>query len=434
MKSILSIIALISCCTLSAQEYTPSYGRELPRGELLVYPTATEAAAADSGDNRYLTRLAAWSEAGNVFSTPFTVPFAWANRQVFFHLDWASADYEIRINGRTIAYNNNPNSPAEFNLTRYVKEGRNTLEIALASPSGMARLESWKGEAVPAIGPAWVMSQPTLRVRDILVKAWRSSEDGDAVMAEVGLAVKSDALNPRTSRIYYELLTPAGKTAAIGHKDTTLDMRREDTLRFLARIPDSLLWSPERPTHHILRVKTQREGRYDEYMEVPLGFRTVDVSEGRLVLNGSPVTLRTREVSALISPDQLAALREQGYNTLKLLPGAVSPEFYDACDTMGILVIVQAPIDTRSSGDSRRVGGNPSNNPAWLGAYIERNEDSYHTSKRHPSVIAFSLASKSANGINLYESYLNMNKFEDPRPMIYPDANGEWNSDMLQME
>ena len=141
-----------------------------------------------------------------------------------------------------------------------------------------------------------------------------------------------------------------------------------------------------------------------------------------------------REVPPQLDGNEIAALRAQGYNTLKLLPGPVSPTLYDTCDTMGMYVIPQAPIDTRSSGDSRRVGGNPSNAPEWLGAYIERTEDSYHTSKRHPSVIAFALATKSANGINLYESYLNMKKFGDSRPFIYPDAAGEWNSDKLELE
>ncbi len=96
----LSIIALFSCCTLAAQEYIPTYGRELPRGEVIAYPTAQEAAAASAGDTRYFTRLADWTQKDNVFSTEFTVPFAWANRQVFFHLGWASADYEVRVNGK----------------------------------------------------------------------------------------------------------------------------------------------------------------------------------------------------------------------------------------------------------------------------------------------------------------------------------------------
>ena len=62
MRSILSIIALFSCCTLAAQEYIPTYGRELPRGEVIAYPTAQEAAAASAGDTRYFTRLADWTQ------------------------------------------------------------------------------------------------------------------------------------------------------------------------------------------------------------------------------------------------------------------------------------------------------------------------------------------------------------------------------------
>ena len=161
----------------------------------------------------------------------------------------------MRVNGKTVAYDSDCSAPAEFNLTRHAQEGRNTLEIVVSAPSQVARLESWKSDPAPAIGPAWVMSQPTLRVRDVLTKSWRSSEENDKVMAEIALVVKTESLNPRTSRIHYELLTPAGSNAAIGYKDVTLDMRREDTVRFLARIPDSMLWNPGRPTQYTLRVK-----------------------------------------------------------------------------------------------------------------------------------------------------------------------------------
>lgn len=431
MRRIFSIIALFSLGTLFAEEYTPSYGRELPRGPLLAYPTAQEAAAADGGDNRYFTRLAEWKRDGNVFSTDFTVPFAWANRQVFFHVEGASADYEIRVNGRPAAYNADGNTPADFNLTRQVREGRNTLEVILAKPSAVAPLESWKEEPAPALGRTWLLSQPTMHVRDVTVKTWYGDSTDSTATAEMGLIVKSHALNPRSARIWYELLTPTGEVAASGHHDLTLDMRREDTVRFLARIPSHLLWSTELPTQYTLRVKTQREGRYTEYMEFRPGFRVVEMKEGKMAVNGRPVQLRAREVPPTISEQELAVLREEGYNTLRLLPGNVPETLYDLCDELGMFVIAQAPIDTRRSGDSRRRGGNPSNDPAWQAAYIERTENSYHTSKRHPSVIAFSLALRSANGINLYESYLNLKRQHDARPVIYPDAAGEWNSDKL---
>ena len=390
------------------------------------------ATAADGGDNRYFTRLTEWNLKDNVFSTPFTVPFAWANRQVLFHLGWASGDYEVRVNGLPVACNADGNNPAEINITKQAKEGRNMLEVILAQPSSVAPLESWKEAPAPAIGGAWLMSQPTLRVRDVVTRT-RMGEDGNAT-AEIAVAVKSEALNPRTSRIHYQLLTPTGENAAAGQKDVTLDMRREDTLRFLARIPANLLWSAELPTQYTLRLKTQHEGRYVEYLELRLGFRSVEMQDGRMSLNTRPVTLRVREVPAAITENEIAALREQGFNTLKLLPGPVPESLLNFCDVQGLYVIAQAPIDTRRSGESRRKGGNPSNDPEWQPAYLERTKNSYHTTKRHPSVVAFALATQSANGINLYESYLNMKRFGDSRPFIYPDAGGEWDSDKLALE
>ena len=432
MRTILSTIALFSLCGLCAQEYVPSYGRELPRGELLVYPSPEAAAAADGGDNRYFTRLTEWNLDGNIFSTLFTVPFAWANRQVLLHVGQASGNYEIVVNGVTMALVNDGNAPAEFNLTKLVNEGRNTLEIRMSQPSSSAPLESWREHSEPMLGGIWLLSQPTLRVRDVLTKT-RIGESGDA-LAEIALVIKSEALNPRTSRIHYQLLTPTGEDAAAGHKDITLAMRGEDTLRFLARIPGNMLWSPELPTRYTLRFRTQHEGRYVEYGELRLGFRAVEMRGDTLLLNGKPGKFRIREVAPTISENEIAALREQGYNTLRLLPGAVSESLLNFCDGQGLYVIAQAPIDTHRSGNSRQKGGNPTNDPKWLAAYLERTENSYHTTKRHPSVIAFSLATQSANGINLYESYLNMKRFGDSRPFIYLQAEGEWNCDNVRFE
>lgn len=435
MRILLTTLALLMLGgTLRAQEYTPSQGLELPRGRTMSYPTREETAAASGQNNRYFTRLDEWSRDGGRFTTRFTVPFAWASRQVLLHVDHASADYEVRVNGRPAAYDSNGNTPAEYNLTRLVREGSNTLEIVVSQPSPTARLESWKEAPAPALGAAWLTSPPTMYVRDVTVKSRRNRPDDDFLLAEIGIVVKTGALNPRTSRIGYELLTPDGATAAFGHGDLTLDMRREDTLRFLARIPDSLQWSPEHPVRYTLRLKTQYEGRDLEHLALRPGFRTAETNNGLLLLNGRPATLRVRETQPDLSSDEIAALRAQGYTALQLLPGAVDESLFDACDSLGMLVIVTAPVDTRRSGTSRRAGGNPSNDPAWLGAFVERAEASYHTTKRHPSVIAFALARQSANGTNLYDTYLNMKRFDDPRPFVYFDAEGEWNSDRLLTE
>ncbi|MBE6182631.1 MAG: hypothetical protein E7148_08095 [Rikenellaceae bacterium] len=432
MRRIFSIIALLLLGNLCAQPYKSSDNRELARGSIWVYPTAEIAATRNCENNRYLTHLTTWQLHQSVFSSTFTMPFAWVNRQVFFYVGSATSDYEVRVNGRRVGRNANPNQPAEFNITRYAKEGRNTLEIVLADPSAFTPMESWKSGITPAIGATRVFSQPTLRIRDILVKTGLGDAEAKTATAEVGIVVKSHALNPRTSQFHYELLSPQGEVAAVGKQELTLSMRGEDTLRFLARIPKSQLWSVQHPVHYTLKLKTQHEGRFVEFLNLPIGFRVVSVRNGQMAVNGEPVELRVREVSPQIDSATLVKVHKEGYNTLKLASGVARPELYAMCDTLGMFVITQAAIDTRSGGDSRRKGGNISNNPAWQGAFIERVEDSYHATKRHPSVIAFSIAEQSSNGINLYETYLRMKQFEDDRPIIYPAAGGEWNSDLLK--
>ncbi len=434
MRTLLLVLAFFSLCgTLQAQGYTPSYGKERPRGSLIPYPTQQEAWIADYNDNRYFKTLRDWTYDAHTFTTSFTVPFVWTNRQVLLRIDSATAAYEVRVNGHAVGYNHDCSLPAEFNITRSVAEGRNSLEIILSEHSTTAPLESWrpKNEA-PTIGKVSILSQPTMRIRDITTKTWHTESNDDMTTAEIGIVVKSDALNPRTSRIYYELLAPDGTPAAAGHDDMTLDMRREDTLRFLVRIPDTLQWSPARPVRYTLRLKTQHEGRYAEYLEEAVGFRTVEIHDGRPIINGSPAELHICEVRPGITEHEIDSLRLEGYNTLQLLPGVVPESFYETCNRKGLYVIAQAPVESRHSGLSRRKGGNPSNDTVWQSAFIERADESYHISKRHPSVIAFSLARHSANGICLYETYLHMKQYDDSRPFIYPEAAGEWNSDRLK--
>ena len=420
-----------------AQDYASpepvEIGKELSRTTFVVYPTAEEAAAGSREASKYFTPLAEWekttTEAGTEFSTKFTVPFAWVNRQVLLHVEWASSAYEIRLNGKVAGYCQNGSNPADYNFTKQVQEGANNLTIKVLSNPASTVLESWAHPSEPALGSCYVFSQPTIRIRDLFTKTYRN---GSVFNGEVGIVVKTDALNPKKAKIHYELLTPQDEVVTYGSQEIELDMRREDTLRLVAQIPDTMVWSARNPILYTLRLKTQTEGRYTEYVSLKVGFRTVDaLPDGRLFINGKHVELRPVDLPASLDEESLWTLKMQGYNTLRLPAGPVSPDVFALCDQAGCYVVRQTPINSSASGTSIRRDGNPSNDPQWGPAYIARAEESYHTAKLHPSVIAFSIAEQSANGINLYESYLRMKELEDSRPILYPDAGGEWNSDPL---
>ncbi|MBR5464398.1 MAG: hypothetical protein IKU77_01175 [Alistipes sp.] len=432
MRILTTLLALFSCGLVAAQPYSTTEGRELPRGVINPCISATDAAT-NSESHRYRSPIHTWSQAGNRFSADFTSTFAWTNRQVLLHIESASCDYELWINGQRAAINRDGNAPADYNITKLIKEGRNNAEVILNIPSDLAPIEGWKSDSTtPALGPCYLISSPTMGVRDFTVRTEINPETPEVATTEVGIIVKSYALNPRSVRIFYELDDPAGRQIAHGQTDLTLDMRGEDTVRFLASVPDTMLWSTTNPKHHTLRIRTQRDGRFSEYHQYALGLRAAELKEGKLYINGQSAALRTESCVPTASPEVLQKIKNRNTNTILLEPGAVAPHLYTVCDTLGLYVIPQAPIDSHMAGTSRRVDGNPSNNPAWMPFYLERVENLYHATKRHPSVVGFSYAIRSANGICLYESYIQLKKHQDGRPILYPTAEGEWNTDRIE--
>ena len=146
--------------------------------------------------------------------------------------------------------------------------------------------------------------------------------------------MKTHSLNPKTTRVYYELIAPDSTKVLDGYKDLTLDMRREDTVRIMQVVPRSQMWSAGQPNLYTLIVKTRFEGRINEYVPVKVGFRTVAADKGRLLVNGEPAELRVKEFEAEPQSGELDTLRKLGYNTLRLPAGRLSRELLNRCDSM----------------------------------------------------------------------------------------------------
>lgn len=441
MKRFLSIIALVFAVgALSAQEYdSPEYvslGRELPRSKTLPYPTAEEAQALGSGAvaSKYLRPVTGWTRTeepdATVFTSKYVIPFVWLSRQAILYVDEASGAYEVIINGQKVGYAANAFTPAEFNITKASKEDVNTISIRILKDHWSRRMEDFVETREPRVGETYVISQPTIRVRDV-VHNTDVDLKSEYANVEVGLIVKTESLNPKTARIHYELIAPDTTVVTQGYKDVTLGMRGEDTVKFMARIPYVLTWCADMPVRYRLNIKTQIEGRYAEYQSRMIGFRDIDINEeGDFMINSIKTELFYRDFDPLkVTEKDIIAARVLKYNALRFKMGAVPQNVYRMCDSLGMYVIAQIPINTSKSGLSRRIGGNPSNDPKWKAAYLDRAETAYRTTCGQASVIGYVMAEESSNGINLYETYLRLKALERKRPILYIEAAGEWNSD-----
>lgn len=370
-----------------------------------------------------------------VYRQEFKMPFSWIDRQVFVHMGAVDRAYYLYVNGKLVGYHEDSKTGVDFDVTSFVTEGKNHLAlVAYAQPASAVLENQDPAKGVAITRSVYILSQPKVRIRDYVFDAGFDAR-GTAGLFHFGAIVKSHLLNPKQVTVHYELLDPDGRPVISDRRDARFEMRGEDTVRFFVNIPNIQTWSHESPRLYTVVLRLQHEGRFTEYMTCRIGFRSVAFDDNGLIVNGQRVAIRGGEYTPPSSEEalrgELSGLAESGINLLRLSDYPAADLFYSLCDEYGIYVCNTANLDTHLSGDSRRVGGNPANDPAWEAAYLDRVMNMYHTSKNHPSVVLFSLGREGGNGYNAYEAYLKLRETEHTRPVIYEAAGAEWNTDML---
>lgn len=414
------LLTLVSFTEASAQS------NDLHRTRLIPYPTSAEATKQGLEKQRYMQPITEWAtDAKGDLVGQFTYPFSWVERQIFVRIEGVNCPYELLINGKVVGSSTNGHAATEFNITKASKEDKNTISLRPLANNKVAAIECFAvAESQPV---AYVLSQPRVRVRDIYYRA--TIGKGSVVNVDFGAIMHNQTLGSKTSRLYYELYLNDTTRLAAGHRDVSLGMYGVDTMRFGAPVPDSVLWSSDSPTHLSLRIKNRIAGRDVEFYDIPLALRELRYEAETFYINGIPTTIEWHETSPNITPEELHGLYDAGHCALRFTAGVVNEEVLTLCDELGIYVAVTAPINSSLSGNSRKRGGNPSNNPRWKEHYTERVTQMIYTTQRHSSVVAYYLADDSANGICLYEAYLSAKRIAGDRPVFYEDGNGEWNSD-----
>ena len=369
----------------------------------------------------------------DVFRTEFHMPFSWADKEIFIEIGGASSGVSVFVNGTQAGYAEDSNAPAMYDVTTLVKEGNNTLVVAATAWSTGSQLEANGRSGGLIVGNVTIKTLPKIRVRDFEVTTGLTDNYRNGVL-DFGVVVKSHLLNQKDVKVYFELFAPGGELLKSETKEVSLRMRGEQTVHFDVLIPEVYTWSPDNPEQYTAMIRIQHEGRYTEYIERKVGFRSIEVSGARILLNGKPASLQGVNVGDFpTDPYEMeSAFREmksQHINAIRLVQSPKPELFYEMCDRYGFYVLSEAHIDSRTYGFAPET--TLGNNPAYLNAHMNRVRSMYERTKNYASVIAFSLADQGGNGYNFYEAYLWMKSCEKARPVLYGGAGREWNTDVI---
>jgi beta-galactosidase len=335
----------------------------------------------------------------------FDLPESWTGTPAVLRFEGVDSCARVWLNGVELGVSRGSRLPVEFDATTALHPGRNVLAVRVHQYSSGTYLEdqdTWRISGI--FREVALIARPAGGIRDVFVHA-----DYDAGTGGGRLRIDVDAGAPVRVDI-----------PGLGVVDASV----EDELTFEAVRP----WSAEDPFRYDALLATD-----SELVRVCLGFRTVAITEaGVLTVNGRRVLLRGvnrhefdpdrgRAVTRETMRRDVELMKRHNINAVRTAHYPPHPWFLELCDELGLWVVLECDLETHGFeyACARRWDGNPSDDPRWRRAYLDRIERTVERDKNHPSVIMWSLGNEAGDGENLAAMAAWVRERDPSRPIHY---------------
>jgi len=372
----------------------------------------------------------------------FTIPDAWKGRQVFIHFDGVSSAFYLWVNGKKVGYSQGSRTPAEFDITSYLQNGKNVLAAEVYRYSDGSYLECqdfWRLSGI--FRDVYLWSAGGLHVRDFHAKATLDDDYRNGVLS-VQLDVRNFSKEAKKCSIEVELLDrEGGKVASIevGDIETKPGMNSKLSSPKI-EIANPARWSAEHPNlYQVLISLKDAAGRTIEVVGCKVGFRKVEIRGGQLLVNGraiyckgvnrhehDPVTGHYITRESMIR--DIKIMKRHNINAVRTCHYPDDPKWYDLCDEFGIYLIDEANIESHGMGYG---SASLAKKPAWKKAHLERTIRMVERDKNHPSVIIWSMGNEAGDGINFETNSAWIHKRDPSRPVHYERAGNRPHTDIV---
>lgn len=354
----------------------------------------------------------------------FTVPAHFAGRRLLLTVGAAGAAYYIWVNGQRVGYSEDSKLPAEFDVTRYAKPGRNVVAIELyrfADGSYLEDQDFWRVNGIER--SITLYAAPPTHMRDLTVDAGLEHDYRDG-----RLAVKVDVGGTPAA-------THARMTLIDGKREVlTRDASGNGTIALDASLPGVKAWTAETPSLYTLLVELlDDQGKLIEATSRRIGFRTVEIADGEVRVNGKRIMIRGVNrhehdpktfhiVSEATMRRDIELMKAANVNAVRTSHYPNDPRWYDLADEYGLYIMDEANIESHGYlGLSQQHDNDPSvllgNDPAWRAAHLDRVQRMVERDRNHPSIIFWSLGNETGIGSS-FEDAAKWVKANDPTRLV----------------
>ena len=343
----------------------------------------------------------------------FEIGDDWADRRILLKFDGVDSFYYVWVNGQLAGMSKGSRNASEFDITELAQIGINRIAVQVLQWSDGTYLEDqdmwWLSGIFRDVS---ISAVPQLDLYDIFAHAKL-----DAVYKNGRLEVETLIRNDEISKVSgvtveAEIFDSCGNPVLkkpVSALAAKIDAGKQVKVKLAAEVKNVSPWTAETPVLYTLILTLKEKSRVIEYKSLKIGFRTVEIKKGNLLVNGVPVMFRGvnrhefdtdlgRAITVDVIESDLVLLKRHNVNAIRTCHYPDAPAFYDLCDKYGFYLICEADLETHGFGYDE--GKNPTMWKDWEKACVDRMQAMVESHKNHASVIMWSLGNEAGYGIN----------------------------------
>ncbi|WP_430814934.1 glycoside hydrolase family 2 TIM barrel-domain containing protein [Carboxylicivirga sp. RSCT41] len=372
-----------------------------------------------------------------IYQREITVSQYDENKVYSIRFESVSSAFYLWINDKKVGYSQDSWSPAEFDISSYLKEGKNTIRLQVFRWCDGSYLEDQDGWRMSGIfRDVFLVTKPQVHIRDYFVSTPLTANNNATLNLKVALnETKSSRLTGYS--LAYTLNDKDGHVIIDGiEKISTIDSLWQANVEEIVIKPH--LWSHESPYLYHLHLQLIRDDKVVDRLNSKVGFRQVDISDkNELLINGKPLIIKGVNIvehdpvyGKYVPKERMEKtvmlLKQNNINTVRTAHYPASPYFYKLCDEYGILVIDEANVESHGMKYGK---ASPAKHPNWEKAHVERMEAMVQRDKNHPCVIMWSFGNEAGNGVNMVAMQKRTKEIDTTRPTHYHSSEEPVSSD-----
>ena len=352
------------------------------------------------------------------------IPSNWDGKRVIAHFGSVTSNIYLYVNGKFAGYAEDSKVAAEFDITPFLKKGKNLIAFQTfrwCDGSWCEDQDFWRLSGPARENYLYARSKDH-RLLDVRVETELKNNYKDGYL-NITAKVQGNTL------AYFGLYDPDGKEVIV----TGTDNVRNGVAKYQLRVKNVRKWSAETPNLYTLVVSPiQNGGQYAPYeiIQVKVGFRKVEIKNKQLLVNGQPVLLKGANRHE-IDPDagynvseqrmiqDIMMMKRLNINAVRTCHYPDDPRWYDLCDKYGLYVVAEANQESHGFqyGDDAAA-----KKPEFAKQILERNQHNVSMFFNHPSIVTWSLGNETVMGDNFILAYKWIKSQDKTRPVQYEQA------------